>query len=150
MSEDRLSVEAIAKQMRSNLERAAPAGQSTVDRVVYVLGEPAVLFQLYAAGEQIVKPAQAVVTASAMFEDRAVPTFLVIGPQSDGNAAIAADWFDARSHWKLVAEYDYRPSRIVWLDLHDPRAAVERRTTHHSLRLYQFQSAERGGRSAEQ
>ena len=30
-------------------------------------------------------------------------------------------WAAAKDRWQLIQAYDYQPSDIVWLNLHDPR-----------------------------
>ena len=54
---------------------------------------------------------------------RALPTFLIAGPHAERDPQFREQLAAAGSRWKLVQTYDYAPSTLVWLDLHDPRNA---------------------------
>jgi hypothetical protein len=99
-------------------------GADANGRAIYVFGEPALFFQLNAAGESLVRPVQSLPGSPATVEGKPIPTYLVAGPHANRdpqfNAAIAA----AGERWELVRSYPHRPSAIVWLDLYDPRQPV--------------------------
>jgi 4-amino-4-deoxy-L-arabinose transferase-like glycosyltransferase len=144
IARDRLGLKHIAAQLHRDLDTATTvnkgASASDAVRVVYVFGEPSIFFQLSATGETVVSPVQQVISSSASREGRDLPTFLVVGPHSQRDPNFLKQWAAEESHWKLLREYSYSPSAIVWLDLHDPRepaSAGEFET--HNIRLYQFQ-----------
>ncbi len=132
LAKDRQGIERIAKQIHQ-------VGGGDAARVIYVYGEPALLFQLRAAGEEFVAPVQDVPDKSAMAKDKPVPTFLLVGPNAAADPQFREQWESKRTHWELLRAFDYMPSPIVWLDLHDPRVANHPATADHAIRLYQFQ-----------
>jgi hypothetical protein len=127
---------------RRGVERAAELIHKTDigrgARAIYVYGEPAMFFQLAAAGEEIVVPAQGIPEASAVIEGKAAPTFLVAGPHADRDPKFRERLAGMGSRWQLVQSYEYAPSKLVWLDLHDPRKR-DVSAKEHAFRLYQFQ-----------
>jgi hypothetical protein len=128
---DRRGLIYIAQQIR----RTDTTGQP---RAIYVLGEPAILFQLRTAGEQLVVPLQEVPADPATADGRPIPTFLIAGPhtqrQPDFQRQIAA----AQDRWILDREFDYQPSPIVWLDLNDPRRSPKETATLDRVRVYRL------------
>jgi hypothetical protein len=108
-------------------------------RAIYVYGEPAVFFQLHAAGEGIVVAVADVPMSAATFDGRAAATFLIIGPHAERDAHFQEQWNAAQDRWRLVAEYEYLPSPLVWLDLHDPRTVAGSAPQKESLHLYRYQ-----------
>jgi dolichyl-phosphate-mannose-protein mannosyltransferase len=129
---DRRGIQFIASQARGDMGADTP-------RVAYVYGEPAAFFQLHAAGEEIVVAVADVPTAPARIDGRAAPTFLIDGPHADRDPQFQQQWTAASSKWKLVGQYEYLPSALVWLDLHDPRIAAAEKPKKESLRLYRYQ-----------
>jgi hypothetical protein len=111
------SIEADVAAHRSGASRAS--GDDS--RVVYVFGEPALFFQLAAAGEPFVRPVSQIPSSPALASGEAIPTFLAVGPHARSDAAFRDGWRAAESEWELVGRYAYVPSKLVWLDLHDPR-----------------------------
>jgi len=140
---DRRALLNFAANLRSDLDKLAPppaTATSHPTRAVYVFGEPAMYFQLAAAGERILQPAQEIVTTSVTLSGRALPTFLVAGPHADRDPQFREQLAAAGSRWKVVQTYEYVPSKLVWLDLHDPRKpAAEQDASDHAFRLYEFQ-----------
>jgi dolichyl-phosphate-mannose-protein mannosyltransferase len=109
----RRGLQSIAEEMH----RSLPA----VDRrAVYVYGEPAIFFQLCAAGEGLVIPAKEIPPTATFFGDP-IPTYLVVGPHTRRDPQFQRHWNAARVRWELIQSHDYEPSPIVWLDLHNPR-----------------------------
>jgi len=106
-------------------------------RVFYVFGEPALFFQLRAAGESFVAPVQDVPQQAATLNDRPVPTYLLVGPHAQTDPQFKQRWATAEGQWQLLEAFEYSPSAVVWLDLHDARQPVEA-PTDHSIRLYQL------------
>jgi len=109
-------------------------------RVIYVAGEPAMYFQLRAAGEEIVAAIQEVPTSPATIEGQPVPTFLIAGPHANSDPRFRGQMEAAKEHWRLVQSFPYEPSAIVWLDLHDPRKQNPASpAAEHAFHLYEFQ-----------
>jgi len=90
-------------------------------RVIYVLGEPAVLFQLRTAGEPVVVPLQEIPTEPARDAGQPIATYLVLGPHSLGDAQVNQSQRAALARSNPIASHEYRPSLLVALDLYDPR-----------------------------
>lgn len=128
---DRRGLVRIAEQIRATDIRHQP-------RVVYVYGEPALYFQLRAAGEPLAAPVQTVPAASAAAAGQPIPTFLVAGPHANRDPQFQEQWSAAMDLWQLVGEYDYEPSPIVWLDLNDPRQSPASTAELDSVRLYRL------------
>jgi hypothetical protein len=131
-SGDRLSLQTIARAIQ---EEANPK----IPRVVYTFGEPAVFFQLRAAGEPVVAPVQDIPATATSLEGRAIPTFLVTGPHTEQDLGFQEQWTTASSNWTLVRTFEYRPSALVYLDLHDPR---QPNRSAHAIRLYKMTKGE--------
>jgi hypothetical protein len=106
-------------------------------RVIYVLGEPGLYFQLRAAREEIVAPVQEVPRQAATIDGKAVPTFLIVGPHSQSDSQFKQQWTAEKDRFELMREFEYIPSAIVWLDLHDPRKAAPEPNSH-AVRLYRL------------
>jgi hypothetical protein len=140
---DRRALLNIAAKLRSDLETSAPSpatATSLPTRAVYVFGEPAMYFQLAAAGERVLEPAQGIAATSVTLGGRALPTFLIAGPHAGRDPRFREQLAAVGSRWKLVHAYEYMPSKLVWLDLHDPRSpAAERDAASRMFRLYEFQ-----------
>jgi len=128
---DRRGVQHIAQQIHAS----DPASRQ---RVVYVYGEPALFFQLRAAGEEIVSTVQQVPTAAATLEDKPIPTFLIAGPHAQRDPAFVRQFAAAKERWELVKEFEYRPSAVVWLDLNDPRHTLKETADLDRVRLYRL------------
>jgi hypothetical protein len=68
-----------------------------------------------------------------------VPTFFVAGPHARGTPEFAEQWARDGSQFELIAEYEYRPSELVWLNLHSSlESAAESGMARESepMRLY--------------
>jgi hypothetical protein len=107
-------------------------------RVVYVFGEPAMYFQLRAAAEELVAPVENVPERAREIEGRAVPTFLVAGPHAMRDPSFV-EQLGRAAKWKLIKEWRYRPSVLVWLDLSDPRVAPRGGKGDASFKLFKFE-----------
>jgi 4-amino-4-deoxy-L-arabinose transferase-like glycosyltransferase len=107
-------------------------------RVIYVYGEPALFFQLRAAGEQNVSPVQLVPSEPATLEGRPIPTFLITGPHANRDRKFQQQWADVKESWQLVHEYEYQPSDVVWLDLNHPQKSPKDTRVLDRVRLYRL------------
>jgi hypothetical protein len=112
--QDRRDLQIIGEEIR----RESPAADQ---RAVYVHGEPALYFQLAAAGEPLVAPVQDIPAVPATIDGQPIPTYLVVGPHARRDPQFLSQWTAAKGRWELIQSHDYEPSPIVWLDLHDPR-----------------------------
>jgi 4-amino-4-deoxy-L-arabinose transferase-like glycosyltransferase len=128
---DRRGLVTIAEQIRTTDIRREP-------RVVYVFGEPAIFFQLKAAGEPIVAPVPFIPAEPATKDGRPIPTLLVAGPHANRDPRFAKEWAAAKDRWHLVEEFDYEPSLVVWLDLADPRTSPQDTRDLDRVRLYRL------------
>jgi hypothetical protein len=100
-------------------------GASREPRIVYVYGEPAMLFQLRAAGEPLVGPVQSIPSEQARDGGRPIKTLLIVGPHSLGTAEFPSLASLQSQHWELIDAVEYAPSPIVHLDLYDPRRSSQ-------------------------
>jgi dolichyl-phosphate-mannose-protein mannosyltransferase len=110
---DRRELESIARQIRT----IRPGANV---RAIYVYGEPALLFQLLAAGEPIVAPLEYIPGEAARKGGEPIETWLVVGPHVLAEPAFQAAWQRAGAQWEVLQVVDYHPSQLVWLDDHDP------------------------------
>jgi dolichyl-phosphate-mannose-protein mannosyltransferase len=108
-------------------------------RVIYVYGEPAMFFQLRAAGEQFVAPVADVPDQAVSKDGTPAATYFITGPHSKTDPHFQQQWAAVETHWEQLQSFDFNPSPIVWLDLHDPRRRAEA-PTHHSFQLYRWRS----------
>lgn len=140
---DRRAVQRIAAKLRGDLDAVVPppkSASSPPTRAVYVFGEPAMFFQLAAARERTLEPAQEIAATAVTLNGKSLPTFLVAGPHAERDPQFREQLAAAGGRWKLVQNYEYEPSELVWLDLHDPRKpAAEQAAAEHTFRLYELQ-----------
>jgi dolichyl-phosphate-mannose-protein mannosyltransferase len=127
---DRRGVETIAERIHEGT-----AGQQP--RLFYIYGEPAMFFQLRAAGEELVAPIADVPTQQATIDGRPMKTCLIAGPHAEHDPNFHEQWAAMSKNWRLVRTYEYQPSPIVRLDLEDPRKQTS--TPPFTVRLYQLQ-----------
>jgi dolichyl-phosphate-mannose-protein mannosyltransferase len=132
VSSDRRGLLQIANQMRARDITHQP-------RAIYVFGEPAMYFQLRAAGEELVGPVENIPAAAAVIDGRAAPTFLIVGPHAQHDPQFQKQWLAAKERWELVQAFEYTPSAIVWLDLNDPRRSPPKeRQPADEVRLFRL------------
>jgi dolichyl-phosphate-mannose-protein mannosyltransferase len=118
---DRRGLVALVEQVQTEIERDEAMRGGGSPRVIYVYGEPALLFQCCAHGRAVVAPIQTLPTKPALKETRALPTYLVVGPHTIGNPSFQKEWAGLGHQWEEVATYSFCLSHIVALDLTDPR-----------------------------
>jgi hypothetical protein len=100
---------------------AADAGQPWQGTVVFVYGEPALLYQLYAEGVPLVLPTQTPTPRAMLDADLAGPVLLATGPHAHHSPEFQQQWDRASGNLRLVGRHAYRPSDLVLLDQNDPR-----------------------------
>ncbi len=120
---DRRGMVQVAAQMQADLGLADAPGEASSPQVIYVYGEPALLFQLRACDLPLVVPVQAIPMHAADDGRRSVPTYLAFGPHALGDREFQKAWNVAKEHWQQIGVYDLPLSHIVWLDLMDPHSA---------------------------
>lgn len=125
----RLSVRDTARQ----LVQALPSSPA---RVVYVYGDPALFFQLRAAGEPLVVPVAVVPAQPAEIQGQPVPTYLVVSSYAQRDPAFQRLWPEHAGQWQLVWQHVWRPSALVWLDWEDARQPQHVPTA--SVTVYRF------------
>ncbi|MEX2174045.1 MAG: glycosyltransferase family 39 protein [Pirellulaceae bacterium] len=127
---------------RQGLQRVAVGIQKELgpeSRAVYIYGEPALFFQLSAAGEVATAPVQSIPQEPTRQGTRVVPTYLAIGPHAWVDSAFRRDWAARQLDWKLVGSYSLRLSPLVSLDLYDPRSqAFAADAQGSTVRLYRL------------
>ena len=129
---DRREVQRIADEIHgNNLDKP--------QRVIYVYGEPAMYFQLRAAGEELAAPVATIPASAVSVNGSAAPTYLLAGPHSQNDREFRERLANSPS-WRLVKRHDYQPSALVWLDLHDARSSSRAiaEEPRHAFELYEF------------
>jgi hypothetical protein len=129
MPRDRRGLQEIAREIKQGGDENSP-------RVVYTYAEPSLFFQLRTVGEPIVSPIQHLPTAVTMIEGQRFGTFLLRGPHSEQDPQFQREWSESRDRWKLKESFEYYPSPLVWLDLHDPRSSNS--PTKHTIQLFEL------------
>jgi 4-amino-4-deoxy-L-arabinose transferase-like glycosyltransferase len=101
--------------------------------VIYVYGEPALVFNLRLAGAEFVNPVKDVAFADSEAPAPRLPSFVVIGPQAWRTRGFGEQLVTALPRLQLVGSYRYAPSELV--DLDDPMSRPDR-PAEHKLDLY--------------
>ena len=128
---DRRGLVDIARQIR----QTGATGQT---RAVYVFGEPAMLFQLRAVGEPLVVPVQALPASAATASGQPIESLVIAGPHAARDPDFQRQLAAAGGRWKLVQDFDYQPSSVVWLDLNDPRRSPNESANLDRVQVYRF------------
>lgn len=110
----RLAVRDTARQIVQELP-------SSPMRVVYVFGDPALFFQLRAAGESLATPVAVVPDRPAEADGQPVPTYLAVSAYARRDPQFQRLWSQCAGRWQPVFQRTWRPSALVWLDWEDPR-----------------------------
>ena len=84
-------------------------------------------------------PGQDIPTSPAIIDGKPSPTFFIAGPNTEHDADFQRNWAVAGQRWQLVREFEYRPSPLVWLELHDPRQK-EAAEANDNVRLFQLKT----------
>lgn len=105
--------------------------------VVYVVGEPALVYQLRSQGVALVVPLDSVSTATRRPPDPGWLTFLVVGPHAQRSSTFAAELAEAGARMTLLESQRYRASDLVLLDHHAPDRLRARATwPEEEVQLY--------------
>lgn len=147
--QDRTGMETITAQMVGDIrqdissgnEQSRPAG-STADFVVYVYGEPALFFHLRAAGA-LAGPVSHLKFADPSAPALGVPVYLAVGPHALRSPKFTEDWTRYKDRFRLVTEFQYRPSTLVALNNDPPdRLAEDNGRPVEPVRLYRLKPAQ--------
>jgi 4-amino-4-deoxy-L-arabinose transferase-like glycosyltransferase len=117
LSTARGGMAAIARDIRMLISQQAGP------RAIYVFGEPALFFHLKVLGESAAMPVESLPREPATLEGEPIPTYIVAGPHARRDPRFMTELKAAQSRWEHVGSFHFYPSAIVWLDLHEPRAA---------------------------
>jgi hypothetical protein len=120
----RRSYLAAAAEIRMVLGHHPPTESGMPGRIVYVVGEPALFFQLAAAGEELVIATQQIPNR---LEPGAAPEFLVTGPHTERDPAFQGAVGKAGADLRELTAFLVKLSPLVELDLGDPRTAAASR-----------------------
>jgi len=123
LSIDRTSMARAANEIATRIRSDLKQNQEEPFCLVFVQAEPALIFQLRAAGLPIVRPVIAPPPTAVMIDDRQLPTYFVFGPHADGDPQFVAQWPAQKSGFNELdgPATEIQPSNVVWLDSHDPR-----------------------------
>ena len=136
---NRRGFENVAVQIRQAIS-AADRGTNYIPGVVYVYGEPALLFQLRVAGVAPVLPIQTVELTPSTADGVPVPTYLALGPHALRDRAIQSAWPAVQQRYELIEQFTLTPSTLVLLDNYDPRELQGKLPTEE-VRLYRIRQA---------
>jgi len=131
-----ITPEAVLKAVSVPVERASLSeDERRRERlVVYVYGEPALCFQLAAAGIVAV-PVSHLNLSDPDGSEPDVPTFLVIGPNAKRTPGFWEEWMQRVDAFESVTNVDYYPSEVTLLDLF----SVKWRNLHDEVTLQTFE-----------
>jgi hypothetical protein len=126
----RADVVRAAREARDGLAQARDADEV----VVYVYGEPALLFQLRLLGLPLVQPVEHLNFARPAEPRPAVPTYVLTGPHALRTARFDEQFAAAQPRLKLVKTIPWQPSRVVLMDERSGAAG-----TPSEFRLYRVE-----------
>jgi len=92
--------------------------------VVYAFGEPSVLYHLDQEGISC-GPVQDLLFSAATFHGKALPTFMVFGPNALRTPGFMYDWVDIEQRFEHVGDVSYAASDIVLYNLFSPQWLLE-------------------------
>jgi dolichyl-phosphate-mannose-protein mannosyltransferase len=110
--------------------------KSTADArfVVYVFGEPSVLYHLNQDGISG-GPVQDLMFPAATFHGNALPTFMVFGPNALRTPGFMYDWVDIEPRFEQVGDVSYEASDIVLYNLFSPQWLLQHHGEERAQRL---------------
>ncbi len=119
---DRTGMKQVAAGIRADLEAyARREGISPDEVLVCVYGEPALFYQLRAAGMQHVLPVVEIPGAEDRREAAIKALVLVSGPHARRTPEFQLDWTRQQTRFDRLNRYAFWPSELLLLDQHDPR-----------------------------
>lgn len=137
--EDHLGLVTNRRGLEGIAQRIRGTSSNREARAIHVFGEPALYFQLRAAGEEYVAPVAEIPASAATRNGQAIATYLAIGPHALRDPAFHDQWRRAETRWELSVSFDYQPSAIVGLDLQDPRRPASKDVSQQNqVRLYRL------------
>lgn len=84
--------------------------------VIYIYGDPALMFQLRLAGVRWVRPLKSLAVAGPDAPAPRLTSFVVVGPQARRTTGFTDQFEIAKERLELIGSYHYRPSDLVVLD----------------------------------
>jgi 4-amino-4-deoxy-L-arabinose transferase-like glycosyltransferase len=137
--DDRRGLERVAASIRQTLHSSSrsESADAGTGQVVYVYGEPALLFHLRAQGHPLVQPIGSLSVEPARVGQLMVPTYLAAGLHALHDPAYLSSFEQSADRFQLVASYPYQPSMLVRLDQADPRTQ-EWKKSIAEVRLYRM------------
>ncbi len=115
------AVDAASKNAAANpVASLTPDQRSRTKMIVYVYGEPALMFHLNQTGV-IVSPVSHLNLRDPGNLPPAIPTFLVFGPNAKRTPEFWEQLMQRVEHFRPVATMEYAPSHVTLLDMFDPR-----------------------------
>jgi 4-amino-4-deoxy-L-arabinose transferase-like glycosyltransferase len=134
--QDRTSMNAVARQITEDIRReigsvSARGGQA----IVYVWGEPSLVFHLRAHGLSNVMP---VSNLGFVGERQPVPVYLVFGKQAHESASLK-DQPSALERCDLIKAFPIQPSSLVLMDSPAPAESAGEDSSGHRVWFYRVQ-----------
>ncbi|MCA9082897.1 MAG: glycosyltransferase family 39 protein [Planctomycetaceae bacterium] len=116
------------------------ADLSQPDAVIYCYGEPAVLYHLNRAGLNC-SPVQDLTFPAATIRRKALPTYLVIGPNTIRTDGMLYDWMDTQDRFERIDEFWFRVGDVVLFNLFSTDWISQQPDTRfQKLTLYRLKS----------
>ncbi len=134
---DRRGLEEVAQRIGRAIEPSRENGGREIPSVVYVYGEPALVFHLRAADVAVVSPIQTVELLPGTANGVPVPTYLVAGPHALRDRNFHATWPAVATRYELIAKFSFTPSPLVLLDNYAPHQ-LDRGPPAEEVRLYRI------------
>jgi hypothetical protein len=135
--EDRRGLERVAANIQSTITPMASPYSGGAGYVIYVYGEPALLFHLRCLGAPLVLPVETLELEPARVGSEPLTTFLAWGLHAEMDPQFPFRFQRFAGRYEPMGTYPYEPSSLVLLDLVDPRTA-ERLPEPASIRLYRL------------
>ncbi|MEJ7591843.1 MAG: hypothetical protein WKF77_09860 [Planctomycetaceae bacterium] len=115
------AVDAESKNAAANpVASLTPDQRSRTKMIVYVYGEPALMFHLNQTGV-IVSPVSHLNLRDPGNLPPTIPTFVVFGPNAKRTPGFWEQLMQRADHFRPVATMEYAPSQVTLLDMFDPR-----------------------------
>ena len=106
--------------------------------VVYVFGEPSVLFHLNQAGVTAAPVGDVNFLKSTDRSGRTVPTFLVFGPNALRTPRFSYDWPDYMHRFQHLEDVEWNPSDVVLYNLYPPTWLATHRQQEERMQLLEL------------
>ena len=98
---------------------ASPEQRSRVRMIIYVYGEPALLFHL--SGSGIIAAPVSHLNLQTAGTTSAIPTYVIFGPNAKRTAGFWDELMDRAYAFRSIATIQYTPGLVTLLDMFDPK-----------------------------